>query len=164
MDEAPTGRRRCVAVGRRERLGDRRQDEGEASPVAETKHILLLTEDDKLRRHLRPIDQWLNFHAPVQPVDALEHVKDYTPDIFLVDAEIINTMVTALLGAIREVPRYKDAPVVVIGDSPMGDRLKGNRKIPRDLNLRRVEQLISELLNIRLVGRGTHGPHRGSAY
>jgi hypothetical protein len=36
--------------------------------------------------------------------------------------------------------------------------------MPADLTLRRIEKAIADLLQIKLVGRGSHGPHRGSVY
>jgi hypothetical protein len=132
--------------------------------MANLKTILLLTERDDLRNHMKPLAQWLDLHLPPQPIDALEHIKDHQPELFLVDAAALSPMVMALLTTIRMIPQYRDAPLIVLGDSPQAKRFKADAQFTGQFNLRRLEEKIAELLQIRLVGRGTHGPHHGSIY
>jgi hypothetical protein len=73
-------------------------------------------------------------------------------------------MVIALITALRNVPKYSKTPVIVLGDSHHLNQLRVDMKMPADLTLRRIEKAIADLLQIKLVGRGSHGPHRGSVY
>lgn len=132
--------------------------------VEHSKHVLILTKDEMVRHHLRPMDQWLNLHLPENPIQALENIKDYPTDVFLVDVRVINSMIMALLSAVRNLPQYRHAPLVLMGESHFNKKIQAEREIPIDMNLRRIEEVIADVLNIRLIGRGTHGPHRGSAY
>jgi hypothetical protein len=128
------------------------------------RRILFLSEDQALRALVNPLAQWLDLHAPPRPIDALENIKNIQPECFVIDANVLSPMVTALLTTIRNLPSYKSAPLILIGESPSARRLQSDKQFPRQFNLRRLEESIADLLQIRLVGRGTHGPHRGSVY
>lgn len=126
--------------------------------------ILFLTNDEHLRTQVKPLAQWLELHAPISPLHGLENIKESNPECFILDAAILSPMVIALLSTIRSCPTYRSAPVIVIGDSPLLKHFSCDRQFPRNFNLRRLEEAIAELLQTRLVGRGSHGPHHGSVY
>ena len=132
--------------------------------MTELKRILLLTENDKLRSFIMPLSQWLELHVPMNPIDGLEQIHSHNPDLFLLDAKCLSPMVQALLTTIRNLPRYQSAPLIIIGESHQTRCIAFDHQVTGKLNLRRIEKTISELLQIRLVGRGSHGPHHGSIY
>ncbi len=128
------------------------------------KRIVLLTENTRLRDFLKPLAQWLDFHAPERPIEALESIQTIQPDCLLVDATVVTPMVQALLNTIQSVAPLSEIPVVMLGESQASRRLKVDGQLPGKFNLRRLEEKIAEVLKIRLVGRGSHGPHHGSIY
>ncbi|MBN1475483.1 hypothetical protein JXA47_01895 [Candidatus Sumerlaeota bacterium] len=132
--------------------------------MANLKRVLLLTENEKLRSYMMPLSQWLELHAPLKPIEGLEHIHTHSPDIFVLDSKALTPMVNALLTTIRQMPRYETVPLIMLGEAPQARRFHCNHRVTGTLNLRRLEQKIAELLEIRLVGRGSHGPHHGSIY
>lgn len=128
------------------------------------KSILVLTENERLRSFMKPLAQWLDLHIPIQPVDALEHMSRYQPDLFIIDATAMTPMVKALLTSLRQLPQYQRTPTIVVGEDEKIRAITADSHMVSPFNLRRMEERIAELLHIRLVGRGTHGPHHGSIY
>lgn len=124
--------------------------------------VLLITGDDALRQHLRPMSQWIDLRAPVNPVDALETVDEYQPDVLLVDARALTAMVLALLEAVRSVPRYRNTPLILLGRSPHEKKFRPDVLMEGKFRLFRLEEKIAECLGIRLSGRVHHGPHSGA--
>jgi hypothetical protein len=126
--------------------------------------ILLLTENEKVRNFIMPLSQWLELHAPIKPLDALERISQHAPELIVVDSMVLSPMIMNLLTMIRTMPQYQGIPVVMLGDSAVAKKVPSEAMFPPTFNLRRLEEKIAELLNTRLVGRASHGPHSGSIY
>jgi len=124
--------------------------------------VLLITEDEALRAHLRPMSQWIDLRAPPKPIDALEALDEHQPDVFIVDARAVSAMVLALLEAVRSVPRYRNSPLILLGKSPHEKKFRPNVVMDGKFRLFRLEEKIAECLGIRLSGRVHHGPHSGA--
>ncbi|NUP88753.1 MAG: hypothetical protein HUU25_02900 [Candidatus Sumerlaeia bacterium] len=132
--------------------------------MANLARVLLLTENEKLRNFLLPLSQWLELHAPLKAIDALEHIGAHQPQLILIDATVLTPMVMALLTTIRQLPQYSGVPLVILGETPQAKRLQPDAQFGNQFNLRRLEEKIADLAGVKLTGRAMHGPHSGSIY